>query len=92
MCDDAKAKYLAKDPNTIIFFGFGSVAIGYMIKVKIKGQVFVKLRPTPRAPDGWDSPRFQAGCVAEGWFRQSGIPSSRPPAGNASRWAADNKK
>jgi hypothetical protein len=40
-----------------------------------------------RAPDGWESPRFQAVCVAWSWFRQSGVLSSRPPAGNASRWA-----
>jgi hypothetical protein len=25
--------------------------------------------------------------VALGWFHQNGVPSSRPPAGNASRWA-----
>jgi hypothetical protein len=42
-------------------------------------------RLTQRAPDGWESPRFQAGCVAGSWFRQSGVVSSRPPAGNASR-------
>ncbi|MCL4270650.1 MAG: hypothetical protein KJZ72_13945 [Anaerolineales bacterium] len=49
-----------------------------------------------RAPDGWESPRFQALCVAEGWFRQNGVISSRPPAGiplaplgddGAHRWA-----
>jgi hypothetical protein len=33
----------------------------------------------------WESPRFQAVCVAWSWFRQSGVVSSRPPAGNASR-------
>ena len=31
--------------------------------------------------------RFQAIFVARGWFRQSGVVSSRPPAGNANRWA-----
>ena len=39
-------------------------------------------------PDWWDSPRFQAVFLAQGWFRQSGVISSHPPAGNASRWAA----
>ncbi len=42
-------------------------------------------RLTQRAPDGWESPRFQAVCMAGGWFRQNGVPSSRPPAGNAHR-------
>jgi len=41
-----------------------------------------------RAPDWWESARFQAVCVASSWFRQSGVVSSRPPAGNANRWAA----
>jgi hypothetical protein len=45
-------------------------------------------RPTQRAPDGWESPRFQTGCVAWSWFRQSGVVSSHPPAGNAPRWVA----
>src|SRR5512135_88314 len=45
------------------------------------------MRPTQRAPDGWESPRFQAVCMAPSWFRQSGVASSRPPAGNAPRWA-----
>ena len=45
--------------------------------------------PTMRAPDWWESARFQAVCVAPGWFRQSGVISSRPPAGNASRWAPE---
>jgi hypothetical protein len=43
---------------------------------------------TLRAPDWWASPRFQAVCVAQSWFCQNGVPSSHPPAGNASRWAA----
>ncbi|MFT3894063.1 MAG: hypothetical protein QM730_20730 [Anaerolineales bacterium] len=46
-------------------------------------------RPTQRAPDVWESPRFQAVCVAGGGFRQKGVASSHPPAGNAPRWAAD---
>ncbi len=49
-------------------------------------------RLTPRAPDGWESARFMAGRVAGGWFRQNGILSSRPPAGNASRWVAIAKR
>jgi len=44
-------------------------------------------RPTQRAPDWWESPRFQAFFVAWSWFRQNGVVLSRPPAGNASRWA-----
>ena len=40
-----------------------------------------------RAPDWWDSARFQAFCVAWSGFRQNGVVSSRPPAGNAHRWA-----
>jgi len=43
---------------------------------------------TMRAPDWWESPRFQAVFVASSGFRQSGVVSSHPPAGNASRWAA----
>ena len=46
-------------------------------------------RRTMRAPDWWESPRFQAVCVAGSWFRQSGVASSRPPAGNADRWAPE---
>ncbi len=49
----------------------------------------VSIRPTKRAPDWWDSPRFQAVFVAWNWFRQNGVLSSRPPAGNASRWAPE---
>src|SRR5687768_13179188 len=41
-----------------------------------------------RAPDWWESARFQAVCVTWSWFRQNGVISSRPPAGNAHRWAA----
>ena len=42
-------------------------------------------------PTGGSLPRFQAVCVAWSWFRQNGVVSSRPPAGNASRWAALHK-
>jgi len=45
-------------------------------------------RPTQRAPDWWESARFQTVFLARSWFRQNGVVSSRPPAGNASRWAA----
>ena len=44
-------------------------------------------RPTQRAPDWWESARFQALYVAWSWFRQNGVISSHPPAGNAHRWA-----
>ena len=33
--------------------------------------------------------RFQTVCVAWRGFRQNRVDSSYPPAGNASRWAAD---
>jgi hypothetical protein len=49
------------------------------------------LRLTQRAPDGWESPRFQAVRVAWSWLRQSSVVSSQPPAGNAIRWALDRK-
>jgi hypothetical protein len=48
-------------------------------------RAILQNRPTQRAPDGWESPRFGAVCVAWSWFRQSGVVSSRPPAGNAHR-------
>ena len=48
--------------------------------------------PTQRAPDWWESARFQAFCVAWSWLRQNSVTSSRPPAGNASRWAANTMK
>jgi len=51
------------------------------------GSSQIKERPTQRAPDWWESARFQALWVAWSWFRQIGVLSSRPPAGNASRWA-----
>jgi len=38
-------------------------------------------RPTQRAPDWWESARFQAGSLAQAGFRQSGVVSSHPPAG-----------
>jgi len=47
-----------------------------------------------RAPDLWESARFQAVSLAQGWFRKSGVIFSRPPAGlspigdTANRWMA----
>jgi hypothetical protein len=41
-----------------------------------------------RAPDWWESARFQALFLARSWLRQNGVASSHPPAGNASRWHA----
>jgi hypothetical protein len=46
-------------------------------------------RPTQRAPDPWESTRtivvgvcaFSGSFLAQGWFRQIGVISSRPPAG-----------
>jgi hypothetical protein len=46
--------------------------------------------PTQRAPDWWESARFQAVFVARSRFRQSSVVSSHPPAGNANRWAANH--
>ena len=43
---------------------------------------------TQRAPDWWESARFQAVFSAQSWFRQIGFTPSHPPAGNAYRWAA----
>ena len=51
-----------------------------------KGKI--KQRLTQRAPDWWESARFQAVCVAWSGFRQNGVILSRPPAGNARRWAS----
>jgi hypothetical protein len=51
------------------------------LEEKIAGE----LRPTQRAPDWWESARFQAVCLAWSRFRQNGVISSRPPAGNADR-------
>lgn len=50
--------------------------------------IAILVHPAQRAADGWDASRarFQAVCAACGWFRQSGVFASRPPAGNASRW------
>jgi hypothetical protein len=42
---------------------------------------------TQRARAWWESAGFQAGFVAPSWFRQNDVIPSRPPAGNASRWA-----
>jgi hypothetical protein len=39
-------------------------------------------------PDVWESARFQALFLAGSGFRQNGVISARPAAGNASRWAA----
>jgi hypothetical protein len=48
----------------------------------------IKQRLTQRAPDWWESARFQALFLAWTAFRQSGVAASHPPAGNASRWLA----
>ena len=63
------------------------------------------MRPTQRALSsgklrrGWrgrtaasQRARFQAVCVASSWLRQNGVVSSRPPAGNARRWAFFRKE
>src|SRR6266511_2274439 len=35
---------------------------------------------------------FSGSFLAQGWFRQSGVISSHPPAGNAHRWAFVNNQ
>jgi hypothetical protein len=52
----------------------------------IAGLTFIQ-RLTMRAPDVWESARFQAFCVASSWLQQIRVLSARPAAGNASRWA-----
>jgi hypothetical protein len=59
-----------------------------MIAFCADGQRFSQCRPTQRAPDVWESARFLAFFLAGGWFREIGLISTRPAAGNASRWAA----
>jgi hypothetical protein len=41
-----------------------------------------------RAPDVWETARFQAFFAAWSRFRQNSVISTRPAAGNAHRWAA----
>jgi hypothetical protein len=43
-------------------------------------------------PDWWESARFQAVCVASSWFRQSGVASSRPPAGTPQKACGASRK
>ena len=50
------------------------------------------MRLTMRAPDKWDSARFQAVSVAWSWFRQSGVLSSRPPAGTPAKYAGTGRQ
>lgn len=45
-------------------------------------------------PAWWESPRFQAVCMAWSWFCQSGVITSRPPgfaecSANESHWATE---
>ena len=42
-------------------------------------------------PDGWESARFQALCVALGFSRFEGESTLPPQAGNASRWAQEDE-
>ena len=44
-----------------------------------------KQRLTMRAPDVWESARFQAFFLAWSFFRQKRVISARPAAGNANR-------
>src|SRR5688572_20294252 len=44
------------------------------------------------APDGWESARFQAFFLAWSGFRQSGVLSSRPPAGTPAKYAGAGRE
>ena len=44
-------------------------------------------RPTQRAADKWESPRFLAVFNASAGFRFRAVAASRPLAANAGRWA-----
>ena len=50
------------------------------------------MRPTQRAPDWWARAAKIGLHLASSWFRQSGVVSSHPPAGNANRWAAERAR
>ena len=68
--------------------------LGVMAVVSFFSHRFGKRKSclTQRAPDWWESARFQAVFVAGSWFRQGSVVLSRPPAGNASRWAVKSRK
>ncbi len=78
--------------TAVIFARFFSGTIFVVFSVVSTRELFRECCPTPRAPDGWDAPRFLASCVASSWSRQNGIVSSSPPAGNAHRWALEKAK
>ena len=62
------------------------IAIEYR---KFKIAAIRQRRPTLRAPDWWGRTAQIGLHLASSWFRQSGVISSHPPAGNANRWASN---
>ena len=46
------------------------------------GTHFPSCGPTQRAQMKWESPRYQAGCVAKSWFRKNGVPPSHSSYAN----------
>ena len=51
----------------------------------------MKVRPTKRAPDKWDSARFTNIFLASDLYSPQVESTLRPLAGNASRWAVELK-
>jgi hypothetical protein len=49
---------------------------------------FINRGLTQRAADGWESARFTGSFLALGFFCSQAESTLRPPAANASRWAA----
>ena len=69
-----------------------SIRSTYIYKMKIEISCLDRYprRPTQRAADKWESPRFFLAVFntsAESRFQA--LSASHPPATNASRWAAD---
>ncbi len=54
---------------------------GYVLPSKMMLAIFLG------APDWWDSPRKKELILVSNIFRQISFIPSRPPAGNAERWA-----
>jgi len=57
----------------------------------VKKAQFHRERPTQRAPDWVGVCAFSGSFLAQAGFRQSGVVSSRPPAGNAHRYVPRHK-
>ena len=80
LCNDPN-RYESDKLPVVAFYCSGNVSL-------FQEKVFMgKTRLTMRAPDVWESAHFQALFLAWSGFRQTGVVSARPAAGNASRWA-----